>query len=158
MQKFLRKFAVLLMAVVATVCTVAFIAACDKNDGEKSEYATTTFTVIVQDENGNVIDGTTFGINDVNGTSADTVKIQVCAVNGDGTLGTCLNTTFAVNAEGKATVDLSLVKTLDSNKFELHVMNVQSKGYTKGENTGDYGRYEVDKVPLTITVKLKKSA
>lgn len=171
MQKYLKKFAAIFVALMATVCLAVFAVACgDKtgndngNGDDNNTYATTTFTVIVKDENGNPIDGTREAgwESDATGLPA-AAAVQFCSVLANGTLGTCANP-VSIDAEGKATIDLStLVSTKEvlENQgdtviaFELHICNVESKGYDKGEDNSAYGRYEIDKVPLTINVTLK---
>lgn len=158
-MKFFKKFAAVFAAVVATVFLAAFATACDKS-GNEDEFATTTFTVIVQDENGNPIDGTDAKWkNDAMPEISANVQVQFCAVSADGTGNTeaCAQPD-SVNSEGKATVSLEKLVTAaqgqNSNKVELHILSVTSNGYVKGES-GEYLQYELDKIPLTITIKLK---
>ncbi len=153
MNKLLKKLAVLFTAVAATVCIAVFAAAC--NDKEET-YATDTFTVTVVDENGDAINGTTFGDN---GYGEKQVKLQFCAVQADGNADACLaNYQPNVGADGKVTVEVSkiseFVSDSDAVKFVIHVINLNGKGYSA---TADYGQYEVDKIPSSITITLDKS-
>lgn len=172
MQKFLKKFAAIFAAALAVVCLAVFAVACDKGgngDGEGDGnngggYATTTFTVIVKDENGNPIDGTSdIWENDNIPGMPYNAQVQFCSVtdNENNRLGTC-NNPVAIGADGKAVIDLEGIRVtaeaMSTNLFELHICNVECQGYTKGEYNAAYGRYEVDKIPLVIEVTLKFAA
>lgn len=181
MQKYLKKFAAIFVALIATVCLATFAVACsdktgddngdnggissgDPTGGNEDTFATTTFTVIVLDKDGNPIDGTTDAgwVTDMTGAPT-AAQIQFCAVMEDGTLGTCARP-VDIGADGKATIALSTLVSTQAElekygdtvtAFELHICNVESKGYDKGDGNAAYGRYEVDKIPLTIEVTLK---
>lgn len=158
-MKFFKKFAAIFAAVLATACFGILATACNKEDEPK--YATDTFTVIVKDENGNAIDGTTFGENDIIPGEPGVVKIQFCVVDpATGKAGACA-TPVETDNTGKATLSVeTLVAAASANnstKIELHIINVTNKGYVKGDD-GEYGQFEVDKIPTTITVTLVKAA
>ena len=146
MQKFTKRLAVIVMALIATVCLAVCMAACNKDDDEK--YATDTFTVTVLDENGNPIDGTTFGQGDWDPDDHQ-VTIQFCSEDNG-----CTAFNPKVGKDGKATIKISDVKLVtETGKVELHVLGVEKVGYKK-----EYSQYSVNKIPLEITVKLEKKA
>lgn len=161
-MKFFKRFAVIFAAVVTTVLLAAFATACEKKTN--TEYATTEFTVIVKYEDGTLLDGTkhrdggTWMNDAVQTLPAISAQIQFCAVLPSGELGICA-TPVNINENGKAVISLSAIKAAadsqNTNKVELHICNISSYGYTKGEDNSAYGRYEVDKIPLEITVTLK---
>lgn len=153
-MKLFKRLAVILTAIMAVVGIAVFAAACDKGGNEEG-YATDTFTVTVLGEDGNPIDGTTFGDN----YGETQVKIQFCAVKADGDASACLgNYQPDVGANGKVTVDLTKLKTFvennEASKFVIHFINLDGKGYSP---LGNYGVYEIDKVPKTLTVTLDKN-
>ncbi len=149
-MKLFKRLAVTLTAIMAVVGIAVFAAACDKGGNEEG-YATDTFTVTVLGEDGNPFDGT-------QGDSGLNVKIQFCAVKPDGDASACFADRFDVGTDGKATVDLTKIKTFvtnnETNKFIIHVANLDGQGYS---SDGNYGVYEIDKVPKTITIKLDKN-
>ena len=167
MTKVFKRIAVLLFAVISTVCIAAFASACndDGNQGGNggNQYATTSFTVTVLDENGSPINGPEFGEDNYD-PDVHQVYIQFCTVLPNGTQGACWGTTSNIDANGKVTIQLAGLKTFmqDINEdsdvtittFELHVRRVANKGYV--EEYEDY-RYTVDTVPMNITVTLKKA-
>lgn len=144
----------------------------DTNNTDGTQYATDEFVVIVKDENGNPIDGTKDGggweSDALEGWPAD-ASVQFCSVISDehNVLGTC-NNPVAIGADGKATISLESLRTTaetlsaqyntEITLFELHICNVESKGYTKGETDGTapgvYGRFDINEMPLEITVTL----
>lgn len=140
MQKFTKRFAVIVMALIATVCLAVFAAAC-KDGGDGETYATESFTVTVLDENGNAINGTTFSVVDV------PVKIQFC--DAENTSGCA--TPVAVGTDGKATINMETtgLKGLGASTVELHVQNLDAKYKV------EYGQYPINKIPLNITVTLE---
>lgn len=144
MTKLFKTVTVVAATLIAALCLCLFAAACDKE-----EYATDSFTVTVKDENGNLVDGT-----------ATNAEIQCCAVGADGTLGVCYGgKQFFIDENGVATVDLIAIKDFvasfgESTQFELHVLNVD--GYAEGDENSEYGRYDVNKVPKSIEIKLVK--
>lgn len=155
MQKLFKRFSVVIMALAMVVCLAVFAVACTNDDDKDEEkYATDTFTVTVLDENGNPIDGTNYGQEDFpdeNGVYPTcAVKIQFCTLEGG-----CTFRNPEVGADGKATIELSVLKELAANgeTVELHVLYVEGKGYKK-----EYGQYKVDKIPLEITVTLALKA
>lgn len=170
-MKFLKKFAAILAAIMAVTCLAVFAVACNKDSDDKEEgYATTTFTVIVQYEDGTPIDGTknrdggswlSDAVWPAMELPANCAQVQFCSVKSDGELGSCANP-VNIDAEGKATLEVSAIKTvaetMQTTTVELHICNVKGFGYDKGEGNSAYGRFEIDKIPLTITVKLKKAA
>ena len=142
MQKIMKRFAVILMAVISTVCIAVFAAGCDKES-----YATDTFTVTVLDEKGKAIDGTTFGEADYDPDNHQ-VTIQFCNEDGG-----CTSVNPKVGSDGKATIKVSDIKQIaETGKVELHVLGVTKVGYKK-----EYDNYDVDKIPLEITVTLVKA-
>lgn len=154
MKKFIKTLSVMLIAAVCTVC-VALFAACGGGDGE--ELATDTIYITVLDENGNAIDGTTFGEHDFNPDNHQ-VQIQFCTLGGN-----CSAENANVGTDGKAEFPVSIVKELaeeyNTDTVELHVISVTKKGYLKGDETDEviYGQFNVNKIPKNITVTLKKA-
>ena len=177
-MKFLKKFTAIFAAVLVIVCLAAFAVACEDNSGNNNEgnnnvvggdeqnnneqYATDTFTVIVKYEDGTPVDGAKH--RDGGDWTHDLMpipapaQVQFCAVMPSGVLGSC-NTPVTIGEDGKVTIELagilSTAESMQTNLFELHIKNVKSYGFTDGENNGAYGRFEVDKIPLTIEVTLK---
>lgn len=163
MQKLFKRCALVLTAMIAILCMAAFAVACTdggdngdpSNGGDKTEYATTTFTVTVNDENGNPVDpsiGMYYG-------EPYTIKVQFCSVLPSGELGECA-AIVDLNSEAKVTFNLENIKSLMHNsieqgatKMELHVHGVAELGYE-----ATYAQYEFDKVPLEIVVTLKLAA
>ena len=145
MQKFMKRFAVVIMALVATVLMAVFATACE--DNKSGNYATDTFTVTVLDENGNAIDGTTFGYAAGDPTWTQ-VRLQFCNDGG-------CSSYIKVGADGKATVELEKdgINSLRGNgDIELHIQNLPT------EYKVEYSKYNIDKIPLEITVTLEKKA
>ena len=147
----------------------------NNQDNNENQYATDEFTVIVKDENGNPIDGTKDG----GGWESDAMagwpsdaSVQFCSVinNEMNVLGTC-NNPVAIGADGKAVISLKALQTTaktlseqyntEITLFELHICNVESKGYSKGETDGTkpgvYGRFNINEMPLEITVTLVRA-
>ena len=164
MQKLFKRFALLLTAMIAILCMTAFGVACtdggdkpgiENPNGDNNNYATTTFTVIVKDENGNIVDpsiGMYYG-------EPTSVAVRFCSVMPNGELGACANP-VAINSEGKAVFDLAALKgelsasiAEGSTKMGLHIYAVEELGYEE-----DYAEYEYDKIPLEIVVQLVKTA
>lgn len=160
-MKFFKKFAAIFAAIVATVCIAAFATACDD---DKVEYATTEFTVTFKYEDGTAFDGSKHKsgeswMNDaVQTIPAPHAQIQFCAVLPSGELGICANP-IDIGEDGKVVVPLAAIKAAaesqNTNMVELHICNISSYGYTKGEDNSAYGRYEVDKIPVSLTITLK---
>lgn len=176
MQNFLKKFGAIVIAILAATCMAIFAVACGDGEdtpGNDDGYATESFTVIVQYEDGTPIDGTKHSsgeswINDAlwptMSMPAACIQIQFCVVKADGTLGSCANP-VNVGEDGKAEIPLTgekglftAAETLGSSMFELHICNVMGYGYDKGENNSAYGRYNVNEMPKEITVKLQLAA
>ena len=153
MKKLIKRFSILLIAALCTVCMAAFVA-CGDDNGD--ELATDKIYITVLDENSNAINGTTFGEGDYNPDNHQ-VQIQFCTVDGD--YG-CSLTTPNVGADGKAVFDLAelkeFVKANNSTTVELHILGVTKVGYKKGENS-EYGKYKVSEMPKNITVTLEKA-
>lgn len=151
MKKLIRTLSILLIATVCTVC-VALFAACGGDKG--GEYATDKIYITVLDENGNAINGPTFGKQDYVDEVAQ-VQIQFCTLDG-----TCSSENAKVGADGKAEFPVSIIKTLaeayNTDTVELHVLYVKANGYLKGES-GEYGRYKISELPKNLTVNLKKA-
>lgn len=139
----------LVITTLLVVCTAAFTAC-----GDDDKLDANTIYITVLDENGDPIDGTTFGQGDYDDTIHQ-VKVQFCTLDGG-----CTVQTPNVGADGKVEFDLSVIKdfaeTNNTDTVELHVLNVIAVGYEKGEN-GEYGRYKVSEIPQEITVTLKKA-
>lgn len=165
-MKLFKKLAVVLAAVLTTACLSVFAAAC--TEGDDTVYATDTVTVIVQYEDGTPIDGTkhSSGESWLSDTMfeldiespAPCTQVQFCVVYENGSLGACA-APVNIDEDGKAVLQLSDLKEfVEANNvtlLELHICNVKSYGYDKGEDNAVYGRYEIDKIPATITVTLK---
>ena len=149
MKKIIKTLSILVISAILTVC-VALFAAC--GDDNKTELATDKVYITVLDENGNAINGTTFGEGDYDNT-VHQVKIQFCTVDGD--YG-CSLSNPNVDENGKAEFNLSELKELTKNynatTIELHVLNVTAVGYAK-----EYNQYKISEVPKNITVTLKKA-
>lgn len=139
----------------------------NNNDNNNDQYATDTFTVKVFYEDGTTpVDGTKH--RDGGDWMWDAVStvvspyggacVQFCAVLEDGSLGAC-DDLYNLDENGVATVNLSGLVTVANSQHtkmvELHVKEVKSYGYTDGEKIGVYGRFEIDKIPLEITVTLQ---
>lgn len=155
MNKFFKRLSVVLTALIAVVCLAAF-AACDKgNEDGGNNYATTTVAITVKDENGNLINGATFGEGDYD-SSVTQVSIQFCIAGEDGACMQPVN----VGADGKASISytdmhdtvLQFPDATESTMIELHVLNVEAKGYKKA-----YGQYKLNEVPATIEITLVKA-
>lgn len=158
MQKLFKKCALVLTAMIAVLCMATFAVACtdggkpNEGDGEnKNEYATTTFTVLVVDEAGNPIDGTTF-------LEGEQLKIQYCAPGG-----ACSATLPAVGTDGKATLDVQAVREIaaivENNEIvELHVLPIieaNPEYYAAYEVTSDYLELNTTRIPLEIVITIK---
>ena len=145
MKKLIKKFSILIVAALCIMCMAAF-AAC--GDGEKLDPNTVYITVV--DENGNPIDGTTFGKGDWDPDNHQ-VQIQFCTLDGG-----CTPENANVGKDGKAEFDLSLIKALaessNADTVELHVLGVTAIGYEK-----NYSQYKISSIPQTIKVTLKKA-
>ena len=145
MKKFIKILSMLIITTILTVCTVAFNAC-----GDDKKLDPNTIYITVLDENGDPIDGTTFGEGDFDPTNHQ-VQIQFCTVVGTG----CTMDNPNVGTNGKAEFKLSLISALagsDDELVELHVLGVEAKGYVK-----EYGQYKISEIPQEITVKLKKA-
>lgn len=131
--------------------------------GENDKYATTTFTVIVQYEDGTPIDGTKHRdgeswIMDALGFPANCARVQFCTVLADGSLGSCTNP-VDIGKDGKAIVEiadiLKLAEVVNTTTVELNILNVKGNGYDKGEGNALYGRFEITEIPTEIIVTLQ---
>lgn len=165
MQKLFKKIAVLLTALIAVLGISAFATACT-DDSVTYAKSGDEITIIVKDENGNRINGETFG---EMYEQPMQVRIQFCSVvpDADGGLGLCQSDPSLVNSNGEAKVSYDVLVQLQHNtenspayanknitgELELHVLYIQDKGYEK-----DYAKYPLDKIPTTITVTLKLAA
>ena len=149
MKKFIKIVSTLLVAALLTACMAAFVACGGDDDKDKVEYATDKIYITIVDEDGNPIDGTTFGEDDWDETNHQ-VMVQFCTLDGG-----CA-TMVAVDANGKAVYDLSAVKSVaeagNTDTVELHVQKVAKVGYKV-----EYGQYKVNEIPKEITVKLVKA-
>lgn len=149
MKKLLKSLSILVVVAICAICMTALFTACNKE-----ELATDTIYITVLDENGKAINGTTFGKGDYN-PDYHQVQIQFCTLDGG-----CTVVTPNVGADGKAQFDLAVLKEFakanNADTVELHVLNVTAVGYEKGES-GEYGRFKIDKVPKNIEVTLKKA-
>ena len=147
MQKVLKRVAIALLALAATVCMVV-LAACQPEDDNGEDYATTSFTITVKDENGNTIDGTMFGEKFDSPTAA---SVEFC-VHDQG----CWGEMFRIDADGKVTVSVPALKEyasgFNSDEVEVHIRNISAKGYTE-----DYGVLNVNQIPLNVEITLKKA-
>ena len=165
MQKLFKKIAVLLTALIAVLGISAFATACT-DDSVTYAKSGDEITIIVKDENGNRINGETFG--EYYGQPFQ-VKIQFCSVvpDAEGGLGLCQSEPTPVDSNGEAKVSYDELKQVIENtknspsyagknitgEHELHVLYIADKGYEK-----DYGKYHMDRFPSTITVTLKLAA
>lgn len=152
MNSTLKRFAVMLMVVIAAMC-MAVLAACTDGEDKKDEYATDTFVVTVLYADGTPVDGTT-GMDELAGEDEDphtSVTIQFCHE----TMG-CFNEKYVLDKNGKTTVNLSEVKesakTYNTEEVVIQVNNVSYLGYYAYEH---YGPYNVNKFPLELTITLK---
>ena len=147
MKKLLKKLSILLIAALCTVCVAAFVA-CGDDNGD--EFATDKIYITVLDENGNAIDGTTFGVDKYDEENHQ-VQIQFCTLGGG-----CTMNNPNVGTDGKAVFNLSDVKDLaqsgNTDTVELHVLGVEEKGYEYA-----YGQYKVSEIPKNVTITLKKA-
>ncbi len=152
-MKLFKRLAVVLTAIIAVVCVAAF-AACNKDDeggNGGNNYATTTVEVTVKDENGDLIDGTTFGEGDYD-PELKQVNVQFCIPDGICFINENLG------ADGKVVIDYNEIKTKatssgDTNPtIELHINGVAKKGYKVA-----YGQYKLNEVPAKIEVTLEKA-
>lgn len=151
-MKLFKRLAVVLTAIIAVVCVAAF-AACNKDDeggNGGNNYATTTVQVTVKDENGDLIDGTTFGEGDYD-PELKQVNVQFCIPDGICFINENLG------ADGKVVIDYNKIKTKASSygenpTIELHINNVKAKGYQV-----TYGQYKLNEVPAKIDVTLVKA-
>ena len=145
MKKYLTVLSILIVVAICAICMTIF-AACDNDN----ELATDKIYITVLDENGNAIDGTTFGEADFD-PSNHQVIIQFCTLDGG-----CTSQNPNVGKDGKAEFDLSIVKGLaeanSTDTVELHVQGVAKVGYKI-----EYGQYKVSEIPKNITVTLKKA-
>lgn len=157
MQKLFKKCALVLTAMIAVLCMATFALAC--TDGgdvggdpiDNNEYATDTFTVLVVDEAGNPIDGTTF-------IADEQLKIQYCAPGG-----ACSANLPAVGTDGKATLDVQAVREIaaivENNEIvELHVLPIVEANpeyYAAYEVTSDYLELNTTRIPLEIVITIK---
>ena len=176
MQNFLKKFGAIFVAIIATVCLAVFAVACGDNEKNPDDnptdgdYATTTFTVVVQYEDGTPIDGTKHSsgeswINDAlwptMSMPAAAAQVQFCSYDEAGQLVTC-NVPTNIGEDGRAEISLEALRktaeTVNVTLFELHICNVKSYGYDKGEGTSAYGIYNINEIPKVITVKLQLAA
>lgn len=159
MQKLFKKIAVLLTAVIAVLGIAVFATACDDkgNSGDNTKYATagSTIKITVVDENGDPINGPTFGVDEWSGATMN-AQAQFCSYyEATGTLGMCASP-VDINAQGIAILEYDAIKSNADNstpaatKVELHILFVEEAGYEK-----DYGVYDVNKIPTEITVTLK---
>ena len=148
MKKFVKILSMLIVATLLTVCMVAFTAC-----GDDKKLDPNTIYITVLDENGNPIDGTTFGQHDFNPENHQ-VEVQFCTIDGSGA---CTSPNPLVGPDGKAEFDLSIIKALaetDDVIVELHILNVTAKGYVK-----EYDQYKISGIPqeITVTLALKKA-
>ena len=165
MQKLFKKIAVLLTALIAVLGISAFATACT-DDSVTYAKSGDEITVIVKDENGNRINGETFG--EYYGQPFQ-VTVMFCSVVTDepSGQGLCQETPTPVDSKGEAKVSYDDLKRVIENtknspgyagknitgELFLHVNYVEDKGYEK-----DYEKYPLDKMPTTITVTLKLAA
>lgn len=164
MQKLFKKWALVLTAMIAVLCMATFALACtdggNGGDGEdETEYATDTFTVLVVDEDGNPIDGTTFLSYEEEGeTVYEQLKIQYCAPDG-----ACSANLPAVGTDGKATLDVQSVRDIaaivENNEIvELHVLPIVEANpeyYEAYEVISDYLELNTTRIPLEIVITIK---
>ena len=158
MQKLFKKVVVLITALVAVLGIAAFTTACDKGDKVTYAKAGTEITIIVLDENEEPI-GPNFGQDDFS-DEVTNAGVQFCSVDPTSAtgLGVCASIVWVTNENGTVKVSYDAVKkayddTPNATGVELHVAYVEGKGYEK-----DYGVYPIDKIPSTITIKLKKAS
>ncbi len=101
MKKTLKSLALATVIAIAAVCMGLFAAACDKDE------EATSFTVTVLYTNGTAVNGET-----------DALKVQLCTSDGS-----CFMKLPVVDANGKASFDISEVETaLGGDTFLVHVI------------------------------------
>ena len=143
MKKFIKTLSIMLIAAVCTVC-VALFAACG---GDDNKLDPNIIYITVVDENGDAIDGTTFGENILDPDDHQ-VMIQFCTVDGG-----CASM-VELGADGKAEYDLASVKELaetnHTDTVELHIQNLPNIYKV------EYNQYKVSEIPQEIKVTLQK--
>ena len=156
MKKIVTKILVIALAVVSAMSIALFAAAC----GDKVPEGKVLVTVV--DENGNPINGKTFGESDYD-PSITQVKIQFCIA---GNSGACSGLKD-LGEDGKVMLDINndILKDFgnslkDSDVLEVHVRYVGAKGYFEGdssENNGKaYAQFKKSEFPSKIEIKLEK--
>ena len=119
--------------------------------------------VTVVDENGNPINGKTFGKYNLDPTVTQ-VNIQFCKA---GNSGACSGLkklgedgTVLLDIEDDILKDFVGIDLKDSDILEVHVRNVADKGYFEGdssENNGKaYAQFKKSEFPSKIEIKLEK--
>lgn len=138
MKKFVSKLA-LILAVALTLCTAAFLGACDGNNTTKTA---TEFSVTVIYADGSPVDGTKDGGDNYEGI----IKIQFCDASGE----SCA-TPIPLGADGKVTKSISELKEAlgGVENFSLHVLGLKD-GYTYDENI------VLNAQNASVTIKLSK--
>lgn len=113
MQKTFKRLAVILLAIVATVCVAFSLTACGET--------VTDYVVTVVYPDGTAVNGTTDGVNPLD-PSVKAVTVQICLVDGG-----CYDTQ-TLDANGKATLKAPSYQLKEGEKFKLQVNNVP-EGY-----------------------------
>lgn len=116
MQKTLKRIAVILLALVATVCVAVSLTACN---------SATDYTVTVEYPDHTAVNGTTDGKPQYG--DGTTMSVQLCVVSADGKTGSCF---IPVNlgADGKATIKAPEYTLKEGEKFKIQV-NAVPEGY-----------------------------
>lgn len=116
MQKTLKRIAVILLALVATVCVAVSLTACN---------SATDYTVTVEYPDHTAVNGTTDGKPQYGNET--TMSVQLCVVSSDGKTGQCF-TPVNLGADGKATIEAPEYTLKEGEKFKIQV-NAVPAGY-----------------------------
>ena len=162
MQKIFKRLAVVLMAVIASACLLLIVSAC--TDGKVPEGGDGVpegkVLVTVLKPDGTPVNGLTDG-NGYDGelNSETVVKIQFCLYGSEDLAEqlTC-NTPTTLGEDGKLMLDIQNNIEYMANSFaeyetlyvQIHILYID--GYL---SNGDYGTFEVGKIPSKIDVTLK---
>lgn len=116
MQKTLKRIAVILLALVATVCVAVSLTACS---------SATDYTVTVEYPDHTAVNGTKDGKPQYGNETI--MSVQLCVVSSDGKTGQCF-TPVNLGADGKATIKAPEYTLKEGEKFKIQV-NAVPEGY-----------------------------